>query len=271
MGCGFLYVRDSLFGDRQESVSSQAMQNQEAVIIDVLDMDKLNSDLNEGAVLGTEALGEDTSAKNTKITDTKNANNKDEAEDGWTVVLDAGHGGKDVGTESGKGYEKNINLKVVKLMQEILEEQGVNVVLTRETDEFLKLQERVDISNAEGPDLFVSIHCNSYEDDSSIKGLECYYPEGSELGEDYAKYLMEIVKQCKDITSRSYREETYYVTQHTEAPAILVELGFLTNSSECKKLNSESYQQILAEELSAGILHGLEEIAEENDALKDNT
>lgn len=268
MGCGFLYMRDSVFGDKQETVSNQNRQNQDGAVIEILDISKQEVASNAGGVLGAEVTGEDFSVNDTEKEDEENANTKknlvkeETEEEGWTVVLDAGHGGKDVGTEAGKIYEKDINLNVVKLMQEILEEQGVKVVMTRDTDDFLKLQERVDVANEEDPDLFVSIHCNSYEDDSSIKGLECYYPEGSKLGEEYAKYLMETVKQCKDIASRSYREETYYVTEHTEAPAILVEMGFMTNSSECKKLNSKSYQQILAEELSAGILHGLEEISE---------
>ena len=82
---------------------------------------------------------------------------------------------------------------------------------------------------------------------------------------------MEVIKQCKDISSRSYREETYYVTEHTEAPAILVEMGFMTNASECKKLNSASYQQTLAEELSAGILRGLEKTAEDGASEQDET
>ncbi len=270
MGCGFLYVRDLLSGDKQETVSNQNLHNQDAATIEILDINKQEVASNAGAVFGAEVIGEDSSLNDTEKTDTKKDLGKDETEEeGWTVVLDAGHGGKDVGTEVGKVYEKNINLSVVKLMQEILEEQGVNVVMTRDTDVFLQLQERVDIANEEAADLFVSIHCNSYEDDSSIKGLECYYPEGSEPGEEYAKYLMEVIKQCKDISSRSYREETYYVTEHTEAPAILVEMGFMTNASECKKLNSASYQQTLAEELSAGILRGLEKIAEEEEAAED--
>lgn len=270
MVCGFLYMRDSVFGNQQEAVSNQNFQNQDGTVIEILDISKQEVASNAGAVLGAEVIGEDSSVNDTEKADEENANSKkdfvkDETdEEGWTVVLDAGHGGKDVGTEAGKIYEKDINLSVIKLMREILEEQGVNVVTTRDTDVFLKLQERVDIANEEKPDLFVSIHCNSYEDDSSVKGLECYYPEGSELGEEYAKYLMEVIKQCKDIASRSYREETYYVTEHTVAPAILVEMGFMTNTAECKKLNSKSYQQILAEELSAGILHGLEEMAEED-------
>ena len=270
MGGGFLYMRDLLSGDKQETVSNQNLQNQDTATIEILDINKQGGASNGGAVLGAEVIGEDSLLNDTVKTDSKKGIEKDETEEErWTVVLDAGHGGKDVGTEAGKVYEKNINLSVVKLMQEILEEKGVNVVMTRDTDVFLQLQERVDIANEEEPDLFVSIHCNSYEDDSSIKGLECYYPEGSELGEEYARYLMEVVKQCKDIASRSYREETYYVTEHTEAPAILVEMGFMTNASECKKLNSASYQQTLAEELSDGILHGLEEIAEEEEAEKD--
>ena len=291
MGCGGMYLYDSVFGKKVEAAGSQAMQNQ-GVEIERLQLssnkevvpedDELTVTEGEGVTASNAGLNADEGAdadgiasSNGKTTDknstakgsaVKDSGKKDTEEDEWTVVLDAGHGGKDVGTNSGKIYEKDINLNVTRLIQEMLEEQGVNVVMTRDKDTFLKLQERVDLANEEDADLFVSIHCNSYEDDASIKGMDCYYPEGSELGEEYAKYIMEVVETCKDIKSRGYREETYYVTEHSEAPAVLIELGFMTNASECKKLNSESYQQLLAEELSAGILHGLEEILEEDTA-----
>lgn len=260
MGCGGMYLYDSVFGKKVEAAGSQAMQNQ-GVEIERLQLSSNKEVVPEDDEL-TVTEGEGVTASNAGL----NADEGADADGEWTVVLDAGHGGKDVGTNSGKIYEKDINLNVTRLIQEMLEEQGVNVVMTRDKDTFLKLQERVDLVNEEDADLFVSIHCNSYEDDASIKGMDCYYPEGSELGEEYAKYIMEVVETCKDIKSRGYREETYYVTEHSEAPAVLIELGFMTNASECKKLNSESYQQLLAEELSAGILHGLEEILEEDTA-----
>lgn len=260
MGCGGMYLYDSVFGKKVEAAGSQAMQNQ-GVEIERLQLSSNKEVVPEDDEL-TVTEGEGVTASNAGL----NADEGADADGEWTVVLDAGHGGKDVGTNSGKIYEKDINLNVTRLIQEMLEEQGVNVVMTRDKDTFLKLQERVDLANEEDADLFVSIHCNSYEDDASIKGMDCYYPEGSELGEEYAKYIMEVVETCKDIKSRGYREETYYVTEHSEAPAVLIELGFMTNASECKKLNSESYQQLLAEELSAGILHGLEEILEEDTA-----
>ena len=260
MGCGGMYLYDSVFGKKVEAAGSQAMQNQ-GVEIERLQLSSNKEVVPEDDEL-TVTEGEGVTASNAGLTADEGA----DADGEWTVVLDAGHGGKDVGTNSGKIYEKDINLNVTGLIQEMLEEQGVNVVMTRDKDTFLKLQERVDLANEEDADLFVSIHCNSYEDDASIKGMDCYYPEGSELGEEYAKYIMEVVETCKDIKSRGYREETYYVTEHSEAPAVLIELGFMTNASECKKLNSESYQQLLAEELSAGILHGLEEILEEDTA-----
>ena len=260
MGCSGMYLYDSVFGKKVEAAGSQAMQNQ-GVEIERLQLSSNKEVVPEDDEL-TVTEGEGVTASNAGL----NADEGADADGEWTVVLDAGHGGKDVGTNSGKIYEKVINLNVTRLIQEMLEEQGVNVVMTRDKDTFLKLQERVDLVNEEDADLFVSIHCNSYEDDASIKGMDCYYPEGSELGEEYAKYIMEVVETCKDIKSRGYREETYYVTEHSEAPAVLIELGFMTNASECKKLNSESYQQLLAEELSAGILHGLEEILEEDTA-----
>lgn len=100
----------------------------------------------------------------------------------YTVVLDAGHGGEDGGTVEQTAMEKEINLAVVLKMRELLENQDIRVVLTREQDMFMKLEERVQVANGEKADLFVSIHCNYYEKDSSIYGLECYYCKGAEEG-----------------------------------------------------------------------------------------
>ena len=95
-----------------------------------------------------------------------------------TIVLDAGHGGNDGGTFQGKVVEKNITLSVVGYMQQFLEEEGWDVVLTREKDAYVPLEERTYIGNHSDADLFVSIHCNYFEDDSAVSGLECYYCEG---------------------------------------------------------------------------------------------
>ena len=91
--------------------------------------------------------------------------------------------------------EKEINLAVVLKLKELLEEQGIRVVLTRDKDIFMKLEERVQIANGERADLFISIHCNYYEKDSSIYGLECYYCKSGEEGKHYAEKIMETIEE----------------------------------------------------------------------------
>lgn len=176
------------------------------------------------------------------------------------IVLDAGHGGKDNGTSYEEEKEKDINLAVVEKMKGILEQNGFTVVLTRETDEFISLDERVDIANQLEADLFISIHCNDYPQDTSIKGLECYYPEGSIDGESYAKSIVEILKMRGNIATRNAKPEDYRVLRNTKMPAVLIELGFISNREERESLADNDYQMKMAEELVECILQNVDKL-----------
>ena len=176
----------------------------------------------------------------------------------YTVVLDAGHGGEDGGTVEQTATEKEINLAVVLKMRELLENQGIRVVLTREKDIFMKLEERVRVANGEKADLFVSIHCNYYEKDSSIYGLECYYCKGAEEGKYYAERILETIEKSGEIVSRNVKPSGYYILKNTTVPAVLVETGYLSNYNERNQLISGEYQGKLSQELVEGIVEGLE-------------
>lgn len=180
-------------------------------------------------------------------------------EENHMVVLDAGHGGEDGGTVEQAATEKEINLAVVLKLKELLEEQGIRVVLTRDKDIFMKLEERVQIANGEKADLFISIHCNYYEKDSSIYGLECYYCKSGEEGKHYAERIMETIEESKNIVSRNVKPADYYILKNTTVPAVLVEIGYLSNYNERNQLMSEEYQEKLAGELVKGIVKGMEE------------
>lgn len=175
----------------------------------------------------------------------------------YTVVLDAGHGGKDSGAIQGETYEKDINLAVVQKLQKLLKEKKVKVILTRKDDTFLELSERTDISNRYHPDLFVSIHCNSLENNSPIAGLECYYEEGSELGENTALALWDALCQNDSVDCRKVMGEDFYVLRNNNYPALLIELGYLTNIEERKELESDAGQTILANALAEAIIETL--------------
>lgn len=192
---------------------------------------------------------------------------------GCTVVLDAGHGGKDVGTMPDEKrsdiYEKDINLSMTLQLKELLEACGVKVVLTRNDDTFLELKERTDLSNQENPDLFVSLHCNYFEDDSSIRGLECYYAPNSDKGMASAETILNVLTENGNVVTRNAKSADYYVLKHTAAPAVLVEMGYLSNQSDLKNLTSEQYQQLLSQELAEGILSALSNL-EKKTTVSDN-
>ena len=186
---------------------------------------------------------------------------------GYCVILDAGHGGSDGGTLAEgvrsddkhciNAVEKDINLAVVLRMQTLLEEIGVEVVLTRENDKTISLEERVEIANSKEADLFVSIHCNYFEDNASVSGLECYYFEGSDSGRRYAEKMLDKIADGGKVNTRNTKESDFYVLKRTESIAVLVELGYLSNAKECRLLVSEEYQETLAKELVNGILDAL--------------
>lgn len=223
MVCGCLYIRDFFRKDHKDSA--------------------LKADSVREAVPGVEENKPDTEFPE---------------QEKYTVVLDAGHGGEDGGTVEQTATEKEINLAVVLKMRELLENQGICVVLTREQDIFIKLEERVRVANGEKADLFVSIHCNYYDKDSSIYGLECYYCKGAEDGKYYAKRILDTIEKSGEIVSRNAKPSGYYILKNTTVPAVLVETGYLSNYNERNQLISGEYQGKLAQELVEGIVEGLE-------------
>lgn len=174
----------------------------------------------------------------------------------FCVVIDAGHGGSDGGTVSGEVIEKDINLSVALKLKAILEDNNIEVVLTRSSDENISLAQRTCVANESNADFFISLHCNYYEDDAQIAGLECYYssPEAKE-SKVYAESIINAVSQSDDIKARDAKTEGYYVLRNTQMPAVLVEMGFLSNYSERKKLLSDDYQEILSQRIAEGIFN----------------
>lgn len=177
---------------------------------------------------------------------------------GKHVVLDAGHGGEDGGTIGKHADEKDVNLAVTEYLKEYLEQAGVKVTMTRTKDEYLSLDERTELANQTDAELFVSIHCNYYEGSSSIYGLECYHYPGMDDGQACAETLLDAMREQEEIHVRNVKEEDFYVLKHTQMTAILVELGYLSNNKECKNLADTSYQKMLAQALTKGILKSLD-------------
>ncbi|MDE6138451.1 MAG: N-acetylmuramoyl-L-alanine amidase, partial [Candidatus Gastranaerophilales bacterium] len=166
------------------------------------------------------------------------------------VVLDPGHGGSDHGAIRSNISEKNITLDISKRVQKLLEKKGFEVYMTRETDETVSLQERVDISENIVPDVFVSIHVNSSNSESP-NGLETHYYKDNSL--QLAKTVHASLLNHITANNRGLFKSKFYVINHTTAPAILVEIGFLSNPSERAQLVTESRKQATAKAIAEGI------------------
>lgn len=183
----------------------------------------------------------------------------------YAVVLDAGHGSSDSGKVGINGVlEKDINLSISKKTKKYLEKKGIRVVMTRDKDESLaegengnrKVQDmkaRVKRINDTKPDLAVSIHQNSYHEES-IHGAQVFYYEHSESGEKDARILQEaLLAVDPDNTRQVKANTTYYLLKRTEVPILIVECGFLSNQEEAEKLASEDYQKEIAKAIANGI------------------
>ena len=170
------------------------------------------------------------------------------------IMIDAGHGGKDQGTSAGNVLEKDLNLQVAEKLAKELKKGGASVLLTRTDDTKIPLEERAAMANEKEADLFVSIHCNYCEDDSSVQGLECYYREGSDEAQKLAENVVTAVEESSMISCRGTRTADFSVLRNTSMTAVLVEIGYLSNSSERQNLGSKDYQQELIDRLADGIL-----------------
>lgn len=173
------------------------------------------------------------------------------------VIVDPGHGGKDSGAPGVRGVlEKDIVLSIGLQVASLLEKQGIQTVLTRNSDYFVDLQPRVDITNRARADLFVSIHANSVDGRPDAHGLETYYYES---GERLAHTIHSSILQSIGINDRGVRRARFYVLRKNSIPAVLVETGFVTSPEEAAKLSSPGYQTQMATAIARGILQYIQQ------------
>lgn len=185
---------------------------------------------------------------------------------GVTLVLDAGHGGKDQGAQVEDVKEQEINLQITKKLKTKLENAGANVTLTRDGAYDLAsegasnrkkedMKNRVAIINQEPSDLFISIHLNSYPN-TSIQGAHAFYKKGDEASKQFADIIQ---KRFNVLTKLEKDSKTgdYYILNNTDRPGVLVECGFVSNAKERAKLVSEEYQDQLADVLYNSVLEYL--------------
>lgn len=166
------------------------------------------------------------------------------------VLIDPGHGGSDCGATRNGIFEKNITLDISKKVYDLLTKKGYDVYMTREKDETVSLQDRVEISENIEPDVFVSIHVNSSNSDSP-NGLETHYYKDNSL--ILAKTVHASMLNHIKASNRGLFKSKFYVINHTTAPAILVEIGFISNSAERAQLVTDSRKQATAKAIAEGI------------------
>ncbi|QDH50344.1 endolysin [Bacillus phage Karezi] len=168
------------------------------------------------------------------------------------IVLDAGHGGKDAGAVKGKLYEKDIVLKVVKLIKSYLEKTytGATVKLTRSSDVFLTLSERARRANDIKADVFVSVHVNA----GGGTGFETYkYPTAKGLLQKSVHAATQKVLSKHNLRDRGKKSANLSVVRETSMEAVLTELAFIDTDSDRKLLENESFLQEMAEAHGDGI------------------
>ncbi len=182
---------------------------------------------------------------------------------GRTIVIDPGHGGSDTGAVGVGGLrEKDITLEVSEKVRNILENSGVNVVMTREDDRDVygptatdaqELQARVDYGNfTPNVDVFLSIHCNAWTS-SSANGTSTYYYPKTWLDSLLAQNLQDAMVAHGDRRDRGIHEARFYVCRHSSMPAALVELAFITNYVEGYLLDDEDFQNEMAQGIAEGL------------------
>jgi len=183
------------------------------------------------------------------------------------VIVDAGHGGHDGGAVANEVIEKNLSLDLALRLKRELEATGLRVLLTRDRDVFLSLEDRAALADRSKAAAFVSVHLNTDGSGSAAEGIETYFAEAPPLSSRQATPPAERRKGCAQFAAtvqrlvcattkaqdRGTKARSYAVVAQAPCPAVLVECGFLTSTSEVARLKRESYR----DQIAAGIAHGV--------------
>jgi len=201
-----------------------------------------------------------TTSSNKAVTTTKEKSEprKKGTLNGLTIVVDPGHGGNDHGTSGQRGTdEKEITLKTASLLASKLSAAGANVVMTRESDEYVALRKRVSIAHQHEADAFISIHYDA-TDDSSINGFTSYYMNSNQKG--IAEAIHDGLSSKMDLRDRGTQQGNYLVLRENRQKAVLIELGFLSNASEERVISTAKFR----EQATLGIYQGILNYFNEN-------
>lgn len=178
--------------------------------------------------------------------------------EGKLIVLDAGHGGFDVGATGVSGvFEDDLNLKVAQYLKADLEKKGAQVIMTREDENAIAetkdedMAKRRQIIQQSGSDIVLSVHMNSETEDTFSGPIVLFMP-GSIQGENLAKSIQQSLLELKPESQNSARAEELFITQSGTQPCVIVECGFLSNPNEEALLVRDDYQQKIAQAITDG-------------------
>ena len=167
-----------------------------------------------------------------------------------TVVIDPGHGGHDKGGQWGLVYEKHLALDTSARLENELKRRGYRTVMTRRSDYFISLPERVKITQRYSNAIFVSVHYN-YTWKQDVSGLETFYHLGQ--SQPLAQYIQEGMLRKVRAVNRGAKFARFYVIRNNSCPAVLVECGFVSNAGERARMKSAWFRQALAVGIADGI------------------
>lgn len=188
----------------------------------------------------------------------------------YTIVIDAGHGGRDEGARSknGRYKEKVCNLAIVKKLKLMLDQTDINVKYTRLDDRYVTKRKRVAAANGRKADLFISVHCNATDNvHSKAFGVETLFArrKGDNrymTNHRLSNIMLESVSKSSSNKARKIiRREDLFVLRHTSMPAVIVETGYMSSKKDMKYLHSERGQYEIADGIYKGIVRSLKEMS----------
>ncbi|MFD1603265.1 N-acetylmuramoyl-L-alanine amidase [Flavobacterium artemisiae] len=168
------------------------------------------------------------------------------------IIIDAGHGGHDYGATINGIQEKIISESIAQKIKTLNKDSNTEIVLLREGDHFMELSERTSTINNLKPELVVSLHVGT-NSNATANGVEVYVSSKNKTFNERSKMLaenvIEKIASTGNLTKRKVSEAPFYILKNTECPAILVEMGYLSNEKDRNYITSESGQTEIAEKI----------------------
>lgn len=171
------------------------------------------------------------------------------------VVIDAGHGGEDNGVVVNETLEKEITAAISRKVKFLNRNKSIEIIVLRNSDKFISLSDRVAKINELKPDMVISLHAN-FDEDSTVNGMEVFVGEKNIKNENSKEIAESMFNNVpKSLAKREVKETNLYILNNVNCPAVLLEIGFLSNNNDREYLTSQLGQQRIADM----ILKNLEE------------